>query len=336
MNSFRSQIVASTMLLVAAVMLAVMLGTQLVLELGEHNPGDRSPWTILLDTGLVGASGVVLSGLVAWRVSHRALKPVRDMAERAEEWSAQNLARRFDLGPPVNELSQLGQTLDHLLDRVAHAIRAEQRFSAELAHEIRTPLAAISGSAELALLRKPTDPELRTDLAEIAEGTRRMAEVVTALLELAQNPGEALRATASPDAVIARVSRLVPAPIELELTGSAPPIAGPPALVTRALAPLVENAGEHASERVRMDLRTRDDLIEIAVSDDGPGVPPELRETIFEPGASTQGSSGLGLGIARRVARSLGGDVVLHGDEFVLRLPHAWMSEASAGEGCGG
>jgi two-component system, OmpR family, sensor kinase len=326
-RSFRFQIVASTVLLVSAVMAAVVLGRQLVLELGENHPEARSPWNILLGTGLVGACGVVVSGWVAWRVSHRALKPVRDMAERAEDWSAQNLARRFDLGPPVNELSQLGQTLDHLLDRVAQAIRAEQRFSAELAHEIRTPLAAIRGSAELALLRKPADPELRTDLAEIADGTRRLAEVVTALLELAQNPGEAVTATASPDAVIAQVSGLVPAPLELALAGSAPPIAGPLALVTRALAPLVENAGQHARKRVTLDVRARD-LIEIAVSDDGPGVPPELRESIFEPGASTQGSSGLGLGIARRVARSLGGDVVLQGDEFVLRLPRAWTAGA--------
>ena len=335
MKSFRFQIVASTVLLVSAVMAAVVLGTQLVLELGESHPEARSPWNILLDTGLVGACGVVLSGWVAWRVSHRALRPVRDMAERAEDWSAQNLARRFDLGLPVNELSQLGQTLDHLLDRVAHAIRAEQRLSAELAHEIRTPLAAIRGSAELALLRKPADPELRTDLAEIADGTRRLAEVVTALLELAQNPGETLQATTSPDAVIAQVSGLVPAQIELELTGSAPPIAGPLALATRALAPLVENAGQHAEKRVTMDLRALD-LIEIAVSDDGPGVPPYLRESIFEPGASTQGSSGLGLGIARRVARSLGGDVVLHGDEFVLRLPRAWTSDTPPGEGRSG
>ena len=335
MKSFRFQIVASTVLLVWAVMAAVVLGTQVVLELGERHPEARSPWSILLDTGLVGACGVVLSGWVAWRVSHRALKPVRDMAERAEDWSAQNLARRFDLGPPVNELSQLGQTLDHLLNRVAHAIRAEQRLSAELAHEIRTPLAAIRGSAELALLRKQADPELRTDVAEIADGTRRLAEVVTALLDLAQNPGEALQATTSPDAVIAQVSGLVPAQIELELTGSAPPIAGPVALVTRALAPLVENAGQHAEKRVTIDLRALD-LIEIAVSDDGPGVPPDLRESIFEPGASTQGSSGLGLGIARRVARSLGGDVVLRGGEFVLRLPRGWTSDTPPGEGRGG
>jgi signal transduction histidine kinase len=327
--------VASTVALVGAVMVAVVLGTQLVLEVGERHPEARSPWSILLSTGLVGACGVALSGWVAWHVSHRALKPVRDMAERAEEWSAQNLARRFDLGPPVSELGQLGQTLDRLLDRVARAIRAEQRFSAELAHEIRTPLAAIRGSAELALLRKPADPELRTDLAEIADGARRLGEVVTALLELAQNPGEGLQATARPDAVIAQLRSLVPASVELQLTGSAPQIAGPAALVTRALAPLVENAGQHAEKRVTIDLRTRG-LIEIAVSDDGPGVPAGLREWIFEPGASSQGSSGLGLGIARRVARSLGGDVVLRDNEFVLRLPRAWTSDIHSGEGHGG
>ena len=329
MKSFRFQIVASTVLLVAVVMAAVVLGTQLILELGESHPANRSAWNILLETGLVGVCGVVLSGWGAWRVSHRALQPVRDMAERAEDWSTQNLARRFDLGPPVNELSQLGQTLDHLLDRVAHAIRAEQRVTAELAHEIRTPLAAIRGSAELALIRKPTDPGLRTDLAEITDGAQRLAEVVTVLLELARSPGEAFQAITTPDAVLAQVSGLVPDEVELELTGSAPPIAGPLALVTRALAPLVENAGQHAEKRVTLELRARD-VVEIAVSDDGPGVPADLRESIFEPGTSTQGSSGLGLGIARRVARSLGGDVVLRGDEFVLCLPRALTDDSPA------
>jgi two-component system, OmpR family, sensor kinase len=309
------------MLLVVAVMFAVVLGTQVVLERSEGNLRAQSSWHVLLATGLVGACGVALSGFVAWRVSHRVLKPVRDMAERADDWSAHDLAHRFDLGPPVNELSQLGQTLDHLLDRVARAIRDEQRLTAELAHEIRTPLTAIRGSAELALLRDPAEPGLRTDLTEIADGSRRLAQVVTALLELARNP-EALQATARPEAAIAQVSALVPAPIRVEVTGSAPPVAGPLALVTRALAPLVENAGQHAREQVTIGLRARD-LIEIAVRDDGPGVPAHLRASVFEPGVSTGGSSGLGLGIARRIARSLGGDVVLGGDGFVLRLPRA-------------
>ena len=77
MKSFRFQIVASTVLLVSAVMAAVVLGTQLVLELGESHPEARSPWNILLGSGLVGACGVVLSGWVAWCVSHPATRPRR-------------------------------------------------------------------------------------------------------------------------------------------------------------------------------------------------------------------------------------------------------------------
>ena len=75
------------------------------------------------------------------------------MAERAADWSEHDLTHRFDLGPPTNELAALGETLDHLLDRVASAISSEQRLTSELAHELRTPLTSIQGSADLALMR---------------------------------------------------------------------------------------------------------------------------------------------------------------------------------------
>ena len=170
MKSFRFQMVASTVLLVAAVMAAVVLGTQLALELGESHPEARSPWNILLGTGLVGACGVVLSGRVAWRVSHRALKPVRDMAERAEDWSAQDLARRFDLGPPDSELSQLGQTLDHLLDRVAlrSALSNGSALSSRTRSAHRWPRSAGPPSSRCSESRPtpnsaPTSPKSRTE-----------------------------------------------------------------------------------------------------------------------------------------------------------------------------
>jgi signal transduction histidine kinase len=69
------------------------------------------------------------------------------MAARAADWSEHDLAHRFRLGPAPDELSQLGETLDHLLDRVAMTIRSEQRLTSELAHGPRTPLTAIQGSA---------------------------------------------------------------------------------------------------------------------------------------------------------------------------------------------
>lgn len=322
MKGFRAQIVVSTVLLVAAAMFAVVLGTEVVLELKEGHPKSHSSWDILIASGFVGVFGVVAAAAVAWNVSHRALAPVRQMAERAEEWSAQDLAQRFELGPPTNELSQLGQTLDHLLDRVARAIRDEQRLTSELAHELRTPLTSIQGSAELALMRPADDPALREDLAEIASGARRMSEVVTTLLELARSP-DSFRGSVDPEYVVQQVAPLVRPPLELSVSGSAAPVAAPAALAVRALSPLVENAARFARTVVSISVRRRGDQIEIAVTDDGPGVAPELRESIFEPGASGRGSSGLGLGIARRISRSLGGDVTLEGSEFVLRLPRA-------------
>lgn len=84
------------------------------------------------------------------------------MAERAADWSEHDLSHRFGLGPPTNELAALGETLDHLLDRVAMAIRSEQRLTSELAHELRTPLTAIQGSADLALLRGVKDEALNS------------------------------------------------------------------------------------------------------------------------------------------------------------------------------
>jgi two-component system OmpR family sensor kinase len=318
MKSFRAQMVATTVALVALVMLAVIAGTQLVLEAGEGRPRFQSALTILLATGLVGAFGVVLSGVVAWYVSRRALRPVRQMAERADEWSASDLERRFDLGAPTNELSQLGSTLDALLDRVAGVIRDEQRLTAELAHEIRTPLTAIIGSAELARMRAPGDPGLRSDLDEISGAGRRLSDVVTSLLQISQTPGASGGST-SLDEAVAVVRDLVIAPVRLRVEGSVPRIEGSLALVGRALAPLVENAGQHAVGSVVVSARA-DHFIEISVADDGPGVAPELREKLFDPGVSSRGSSGLGLGIARRAARSLGGDVTVEGDAFVLRL----------------
>jgi signal transduction histidine kinase len=322
LKGFRAQIVISTVLLVAAAMFAVVLGTEVVLELSEGRPKAHSSFDILVASSFVGVFGVVAAAAVALTVSHRALAPVRQMAERAEEWSAQDLAHRFDLGPPKNELSQLGQTLDHLLDRVARAIRDEQRLTSELAHELRTPLTAIQGSAELALMRPAGDPGLREDLTEIASGARRMSEVVTTLLELARSP-ESFRGSVDPGYVVQQVAGLVRPPLVLSVSGSAAPVAAPSALAVRALSPLIENAARFARASVTVSVRRRLDQVEIAVSDDGPGVAPELRDTIFEPGASGRGSSGLGLGIARRIARSLGGDVTLEGSEFVLRLPRA-------------
>lgn len=293
-------------------------------------PYARSETTALVAFAGVALLVTLLAALVALRVTSQALAPVTQMAERAEEWSEHDLGQRFDLGPADDELARLGVTLDHLLDRVAMAIRSEQRLTSELAHELRTPLTAIQGSADLALLRGVSDDETRADVVEISRAARSMAEVITALVEVARDPA------ATGASATCRVSELVEAlrpslPTTLDLvdeTGaSTARVAGSRTLVLRALAPVVDNAVVHARSRVVLRAADLPHVVVVTVADDGPGVDERVRDRLFEVGASGTGGTGLGLGIAQRVARSLGGEIVVEAPEsgasFALRLPRA-------------
>jgi signal transduction histidine kinase len=92
-------------------------------------------------------------------------------------------------------------------------------------------------------------------------------------------------------------------------------------VVTQALHPLLENAIRHADSRVYVTIRPGRGEVAIRVADDGPGVPPESEEEVFQPGASSTGGAGLGLPLARRLARSCGGDVRVAGSAVELALP---------------
>src|SRR5262249_37969751 len=134
----------------------------------EATPYERAEMYALFATIGIGLLVIGLTVVIARRVTSQALAPVTQMAERAADWREHDLAHRFDLDPADDELARLGETLDRLLDRVAMAIRSEQRLTSELAHELRTPLTAIQGSADLALMRGGADDETRADLIEIS------------------------------------------------------------------------------------------------------------------------------------------------------------------------
>jgi two-component system OmpR family sensor kinase len=293
----------------------------------EKTPYERSERYALVVIVALGLLLVGVAAAVADRVTRRALAPVALMAERATDWSEHDLAHRFGLGAPKDELSALGQTLDQLLDRVARAIRSEQRLTAELAHELRTPLTAIQGSADLALLRGGNDEQTTEDLEQIAASSRAMAATITALLDLAREQEAAGGVSCGADEVLDVVEGLVVPPLALHRRsdGSVARIAAPMALAARALAPLVENATRHARSAVILGAHDVAAGVALTVTDDGPGLGAGLAETIFEPGASGSGGTGLGLGIARRVARSLGGDVTVTaepaGTTFAVVLP---------------
>ena len=198
--------------------------------------------------GLV-AVGTV-AGLTAWTV-RRSLAPVAAMAATADDWSVHDLGRRFGLGPPTTEITALGATLDRLLERVGGALRAEQRLTAEVAHELRTPLTALIGSAEVAYMRPGLDPSTREAFAQIAEAGRRMADTVTALVDLARSGADSFAETSTVDEVVAAAgSERVD--VSLSSEDRAVVVALPTTLAARALAPVLDNARAHSLDRVRL------------------------------------------------------------------------------------
>jgi signal transduction histidine kinase len=299
----------------------------------ETAPYERSELYALLATATLGVLVIAASAVIALRVTREALRPVAQMAERAAEWSEHDLDHRFDLGPPTNELAALGQILDRLLDRVASVILAEQRLTAELAHELRTPLTSIKGAADLALMRGVEDPAVGRELAQISESASAMAGVIGTLLDISRDgAASATHLSCRAADVLGEAEAALPDGVALEVraNGSTARIAAPREVVARAVQPLVDNAVQHAASLVVLEAVDHDDRVDLAVSDDGPGIDAARRAALFDPGVShREGGAGLGLGIARRVARSLGGDVRVEdpgpdgppGARFVVSLP---------------
>jgi signal transduction histidine kinase len=288
------------------------------------------PFDRLRDEVLVGsvvlAALVLLAGWLAIRSAvDGALGPVARMTEDAESWGAHDLDRRFDLGPPTDELSGLAATLDRLLARIAASRRHEQRFASDVAHELRTPVTALQARTELALgaKGKGAEAERKAALRAVADDTKRLEATIDSLLAVARSEIDASSGSVS----LLEIAREI-ADVEVSAPENLPEAEGDPEIARRALAPLVENAQRHARKSVRLELSASHGVVRVEVHDDGPGVDPGMATRIFEPGVrgddASQDGAGLGLALSRRLARACGGDVTVEpGDHgcFVLRLP---------------
>jgi signal transduction histidine kinase len=297
-------------------------------------PYDHTQHLALLATAVLDLFVVLIGALVARRAVGAALRPVAEMSARARDWSEHDLHRRFALGPPRDEITALAATLDGMLARIDAVVRHEQRLSAELAHELRTPLSGVRAEAELALRPGRPEPELRAALEQVLAGTDRMAAVIQTLLASERATAAAATESCDPSDAIGEVlTAMRPAAaahgVEIAVhrgNGTASVLAGR-ALIAQAVAPLLDNAIHHAVSRVDVRVEARGPNVVIALEDDGPGIGPGDPESLFAAGASTTGGAGLGLPLARRLARSLGGDVTAmpaaSGGRFELRLPGA-------------
>ncbi len=292
---------------------------------------------------LLGSAALALALLagvypVARSVAGRALRPVGAMSAQAAQWSEQDLSRRFGTGERPRELAHLAGNLDGLLDRLAALVRHEQQLTAELSHELRTPLARITAEAEWLTARPRSQAEQAASHEAIAASAAAMARICEALLADAR-AGSADAGSCAPGEVAASLARrraeAAPAAVPVTVEGRAVAAGVPAALVERILTPLLDNADRYAARRVLVECLPAPDGTQVHVSDDGPGVPAALGPEVFEagrradPGDGHDGA-GLGLALARRLARSAGGDITLSGSpgplggaHFVVTLPGA-------------
>ncbi len=301
----------------------------------------RTQRVTLVATAAFTAMLLIIVGFAGHWLLNAAFRPVSRMTTEAEAWSTEDLDRRFEMGEPHDELTQLAHTLDGMLDRLAASLRREQRFSAEVSHQLRTPVAKIKAEAELAL-RRPRDPDYYQDaLGSVLYSADQMARTVEALLAAAQEEGSLARGRADVWQVLADVVSSIGVLAEengVDVNVQPPArdlrVGVERAIAAQILQPVVENACRFARTEVLLGAGRNGKEVYFVVEDDGPGVAEEEQERIFEPGvrgAAAAGErnaargAGLGLSLARRLARAASGDVEVErgsaGARFKVRLP---------------
>ena len=279
---------------------------------------DRTTDIALAGSVALGGLLLVLVAALTWLATGRALAPVRAMTRTAADWSAHDQQRRFGSEPRADELGELASTFDELLDRLAASLRHEQRLSAELSHELRTPLARIAAQTELLRRRERSRAELEEGLQAIALNAGEMAGILDTLMKAARADAGLDRGRTALDTLLERLasrweSGVASPGVALEIV---PPPAGidigvDADVAERVLMPLLQNAERHAAGRVRVSAERAGADVLVYVDDDGGGIPEELRNAVFEAGQTHAAGDGAGLGLAlaRRLARATGGDV---------------------------
>ena len=251
------------------------------------------------------------------------LAPLAELARRIEGRRPDSLAP-IELARTTAEIAPVVQALNGLLARVQSTLERERRFTADAAHELRTPLAALKIHAQNAV-RASSDTERRASLERMLGGLERSTRLVEQMLSLSR--AAAARAPAEPvslrqvleDAVEDALPTIRERGIKLNVVTDPPvadfPLRGDRDKLTCLARNLLDNAARYAprGSSIRVELVSRDGVTNVAVCDQGTGIPRELRERVFEsyyriPGAAGSGS-GLGLAIVREIATQHGGSV---------------------------
>jgi heavy metal sensor kinase len=264
---------------------------------------------ILLLLAPVALAGSALGG---WFLARRALTPVDAMVEAARRIEAEDLTKRIPALSSDDELGRLAAVLNDMLGRLERSFGAVRRFSSDAAHELRTPLTILKGEMEVALRSAQAPEEIRQTLMSCLEEVDRLNTLVEDLLLMARMEGNALSVGARPVNLAEVLEDAAPALSELAAragnictVAAAQPlwIEGYDSLIFRLVFNLAENAIKYtpAGGKIGITLQQQEGLAVLEVKDNGPGIPADAQEHIFDRfyrGDPAREGIGTGLGLA--------------------------------------
>jgi signal transduction histidine kinase len=278
----------------------------------------------------------LIVGALVWFLTGWALRPVEGIRAEVDELSAMELHRRVPEPAVQDEIGRLARTMNRLLGRLEKSIDRQRRLVADVSHELRNPLAAMQTQLEVAIAHPGRSS------AGLIEGTMsevsRMSQLVEDLLTLARLDEGIVPIRRGDvdldDLAFAQAERLrLNGKVEVSVEGvSAARLRGDEAQLTRVVTNLADNAERYARHRVTFAVTRQNGTLDLLVTDDGPGIPIEDRERIFERFARLdtartyqESGAGLGLAIVRELVAAHGGTVWVEdarpGARFIVRLP---------------
>jgi heavy metal sensor kinase len=301
------------------------------LPMGPANEALRRFGWIL---GALAPAVLIVAGLGGFWISRRALAPVDRVTRDVQALTLRNLDRRLDVPPADDEIRRLATTFNDMLARLEAGVADMARFTADAAHELRTPVALVRTTADVTLSRERTEAEYRQSMSEVLKLSEQMSALVGDLLVLARvDAGVEPRATTPVDLVAltrevvgysspaARSQNLT---VDLDLPNKPLVVTGDAASLRRLLLILIDNAIKYTpgGGAVRVALSNRSDAgithATLDVTDTGPGIDPSERARVFDRfyrGTTARqqvpDGAGLGLSIAQAIVRRHDGTIVI-------------------------
>ncbi len=286
----------------------------------------------------------VMVGAGSYLLTNQTLHPLNEITQKARHIGHDRLGERIPVRNPSDELGRLSVVLNQLFERLQNAFESQQRFLADAAHELKTPLSVLRAHWESELNNPRLSLELKERIVQDTETITRLNHLINNLLLLSRTEAiqssfefEPLRLDALLGEVIADAKMLAETKSQEIDAGDLPPVDlfGDRARLYQLFFNLLDNASKYTGEGGRISLRANvdDSMVSIAVEDNGPGIPAEDLPHIFKRFYRVQkdrgrktGGSGLGLSICELIARAHHGSIdveseVGRGSTFTVRLP---------------